>query len=187
MPQFSGIITYWAFLGDIMKTLLFLFAIFHLTVFVCLAQNDSASVKADANSCELNSLHLDGLRNELANNPTATITAKFYAGKSENLAVSERRTSYIRKFLEQNKGFDLSRFEFINSGTLETNEKPKVEFYILQAGETEGKLYLVTYSQLNRTPCLDCCEGSFEPKYIGSKSKPKLKKKPTKQRKKRGK
>lgn len=165
-----------------MKTLLFLFVIIYLTGIVCFAQDDFASVKADGNACELNSLHLDGLRNELANSPTAKIIAKFYAGKSETLSVGEKRTSYIRKFLEQNKGFDPSRLEFINSGKLETNENPKTEFYIVQAGETEGKLYLVTYSQLNRTPCLDCCGEDFMPKNIGSKSK--LKKKITEKRKK---
>ena len=158
-----------------MKTLLFLFVIIYLTGIVCFAQDDFASVKADANACELNSLHLDGLRNELANSPTAKIIAKFYAGKGETLSVGEKRTSYIRKFLEQNKGFDLSRIDFVNSATLETNENPKTEFYLIQAGEIEEKLYLVTYSQPNRTPCLDCCGEDFMPKNIGSKSKPKKK------------
>jgi len=158
-----------------MKTLLFLFVIIQLTVVVCSAQDAFASVKANPNACELNSLHLDGLRNELANNPTAKIIAKFYPGKSENNIVSEKRTDYIRKFLEKHKGFDPSRLEFINSGKLETNENSKTEFYIVQAGETEGKLYLVTYSQLNKTPCLDCCGEDFMPKNIGSKSKPKKK------------
>jgi hypothetical protein len=163
-----------------MKTLLFLFLIIQLTIVVSLGQ--IASVKADANACELNSLHLDGLRNELANNPTAKIIAKFYAGKSENNIVSEKRTDYIRKFLEKHKGFDSSRLEFINSGKLKTNENPKTEFYILQAGETEGTLYLVTYSRPNRTPCLDCCGEDLLPKNIGSKPKPKQKtiKKPKK-------
>lgn len=168
-----------------MKTLLSLFVIICLTGIGCFAQDDSASVKADANACELNSLHLDRLRNELANSPTAKIIAKFYAGKSETLSVGEKRTSYIRKFLEKHKGFDSSHLEFINSGKLETNENPKTEFYIVQAGETEGKLYLVTYSQPNRTPCLDCCGEDLLPKNIGSKSK--SKKKITQKRKKPGK
>ena len=73
-----------------MKTLLFLFVIIHLTVVVCFAQDGLASVKADANACELNSLNLDQLRNELANSPTAKIIAKFYAGKSETLSVGEK-------------------------------------------------------------------------------------------------
>ena len=165
-----------------MKTLLFLFVIIYLTVVVCFAQDDFVSVKADANACELNSSRLDGLRNELANNPTAKIIAKFYAGKGENNVVSEKRTDYIRKFLEKHKGFDPSRLEFINSGKLKTNENPKTEFYILQAGETEGTLYLVTYSRPNRTPCLDCCGEDLLPKNIGSKPKPKQKtiKKPKK-------
>jgi len=168
-----------------MKTLLFLLVIIYLTGIVCFAQDDFVSIKADANACELNSSRLDGLRVELANSPTAKIIAKFYAGKSENNVVSEKRTDYIRKFLEKHKGFDPSRLEFINSGKLETNENPKTEFYIVQAGEVEGELYLVTYSQPNRTPCLDCCGEGFMPKNIGSKSKPK--KKITQKRKKRGK
>ena len=163
-----------------MKTLIFLFLIVNLTIVVCLGQ--IASVKADANACELNSLNLDGLRNELASNPTATIIAKSYTGKSENIRVGEKRTGYIQRFLEQNKRFDPSRLEFINSGKLKTNENPKTEFYILQAGETEGTLYLVTYSRPNRTPCLDCCGEDLLPKNIGSKPKPKQKtiKKPRK-------
>lgn len=167
-----------------MKTLLFLPIIIYLTGIVCFAQDDFASVKADANTCELNSLHLDQLRNELANSPMAKIIAKFYAGKSETLSVGEKRTSYIRKFLEQNKGFDLSRIDFVNSARLETNENPKTESYLVQAGEIEGKLYLVTYSQPNRTPCLDCCGEDFMPKNIDSKSKPKNE--ITKKRKKMG-
>lgn len=156
-----------------MKTLIFLFLIVNLTIVVCFGQG--ASVKADANACELNSLHLDGLRNELASNPTAKVIAKSYTSKSENIRVGERRTAYIRRFLEQNKGFDLSRLEFVNAGRLETLENPKTEFYIVQAGETEGTFYLVTYSRPNRTPCLDCCGEDFMPKNIGSKPKPKKK------------
>ena len=152
-----------------MKTSLFLFLIFNLTVAVCFGQQ--ASVRADANACELNSLHLDGLRNELANNPAARLVAKFYGGRTETNVVSVKRAAYIRKFLEKNKGFDPMRFEFINSGKLETTEDPKIEFHILQPGETEGTIYLVTYSRLNRTPCLDCCGGDLIPKNIGSKPK----------------
>lgn len=166
-----------------MKTLLFLFLIVNLTGVVCSGQ--IASVKADANACELNSLNLDGLRNELASNPTATVIAKSYTGKSENIGVGEKRTAYIRKFLGQNKGLDLSRLEFVNGGRLETFENPKTEFYIVQAGETEGTLYLVTYSRPNRTPCLDCCGEDLLPKNISSKSKPE--KKTIKKPKKRGK
>jgi hypothetical protein len=156
-----------------MKTLLFLFVIGHLTVVVCFAQSAGATVKADANACELNSLHLDGLRDELANSPTAKIIAKFYAGKSETVSVGEKRVSYIRKFLEQRKRFDFSRVDFVNSVMLATKENPKTEFYLVQAGETEGSLYLVTYSQPNKTPCLDCCGKDLMPPNIGSNSKPK--------------
>jgi len=156
-----------------MKTSVFLFLIINMTLVVCFGQG--ATVKADANACELNSLHLDGLRNELAGNPTAKVIAKSYTGKSENIRVGEKRNSYIRKFLEQNKGFDSSRVEFVNAGRLGTNENPKTEFYIVQAGETEGTLYLVTYSRPNRTPCLDCCAEDFMPKNIGSKPKPEKK------------
>jgi len=165
-----------------MKTLIFLFLIVYLTIVVCFGQG--SSVKADANACELNSLHLDGLRNELASNPTAKVIAKSYTGKSENIRVGERRTAYIRRFLEQNKGFDLSRLEFVNVGRLETLENPKTEFYIVRAGETEGTLYMVTYSRPKRTPCLDCCGEDFMPKNIGSKPKPE--KKTIKKPKKRG-
>ncbi|MDQ1523867.1 MAG: hypothetical protein QOE47_1791 [Pyrinomonadaceae bacterium] len=166
-----------------MKNLLLLFALLQLTALVSFAQSDFASVTADANACELNSLHLDGLRQELGNNPTARIIAKVYAGKSETPTVSERRTNYIRKFLEHNKGFDISRVEFVDSGRLDTRENPKAEFYIAQAGEAEGKLYLVTYSRPGETPCLDCCEDGYMPRKIGAKFKPKQKIK--RQRKKR--
>jgi hypothetical protein len=166
-----------------MKTLLFLFLIINLTIVVCFGQG--TTVKADANACELNSLNLDGLRNELASNPTATIIAKSYTGKSENIGVGEKRVDYIRKFLERNKGFDLSRLEFVNGGRLETLENPKTEFYVVQSSETQGTLYLVTYSRPNRTPCLDCCGEDLLPRNIGSKPKPE--KKTIKKPKKRGK
>jgi len=170
-----------AFLGD-MKTSLFLFVMILFTPVVCLAQNDFAIVQADANACELNSLHFDMIRNELANNPTAQVTAKFYGGKNEHNVVSKKRAGYVRKFLEQRKGFDPSRLVFVDSGQLDTKENPKIEFYIVLPDEPDGKLYLVTYSQPNKTPCLDCCEDErVFPQYIGSKPKRKM----TKQRKKR--
>jgi len=165
-----------AFLGG-MKTLFCLFVIIYSASVVCLAQNGFATVKADANACELNSLHFDMIRNELANLPTARITAKFYAGKNENNVVSKKRVAYVRKFLEQSKGFDPSRLEFVNSGRLDTNENPKIEFYIVKPGEAEGKLSLVTYARPNKTPCLDCCEDErVFPKYIGNKPKKKVRK-----------
>ena len=152
-----------------------------LTSVVCLAQNDFATVKADANACEVNSLHFDMIRNELANNPTARVNAKFYAGKTENIVTSKKRADYVQKFLQQYKGFDPSRLEFVDSGKLDTDENPKIEFYVMQPGEVEGKLYLLTYAQPNRTPCLDCCEDErVFPQYIGNNPKKK-----TKQRKKR--
>lgn len=171
-----------AFLGD-MKTLLFLFVIIYSASVVCLAQNDYATVKADPNACELNSLYFDVIRNELANNPLAKVTAKFYAGKSENNITSKKRADYVQKFLQQYKGFDPSRLEFVDSGKLNTDENPKIEFYVVQPGEVEGKLNLLTYAQPNRTPCLDCCgDERVYPQYIGNKPK---KKKVTKQKKKR--
>lgn len=148
----------------------------------CLAQNDAAIVQADANACELNSLYFDMIRNELASNPTAQVTAKFYAGKDEKNGVSEKRADYVRRFLEQRKGFDPSRLEFVNSGQLGTKENPKIEFYIVQTYESDGKLYLVTYARPNKTPCLDCCEDErVFPQHIGSKPRRKM----TKQRKER--
>ncbi|MCA1592531.1 MAG: hypothetical protein LC754_07755 [Acidobacteria bacterium] len=170
-----------AFLGDMNKLLLLLVMIVFAPV-VCLAQNDAAIVQADANACELNSLYFDIIRNELASNPTARVTAKFYAGKDEDNVVSKKRADYVRKFLEQHKGFDPSRLEFSNSGQLDTKENPKIEFYIVQSNESDGKLYLVSYAQPNKTPCLDCCEDErVFPQYIGSKPRRKM----TNQRKKR--
>jgi hypothetical protein len=166
----------------VMKIALLAIAIIHLTVAVCFGQNDFVIVKADANACELNSLHFDVLRNELGNDPTAGIRAKFYRGSSENNIVSERRANYVRRFLEQNKGFAPSRLEFVNAGKLDITENPKIEFYIVRPGEIEGKLHLVSYAQLNKTPCLDCCEDErVFPQYIGAKPKKKI----TKQRIKR--
>ncbi|HEX8636128.1 MAG TPA: hypothetical protein VF703_18545 [Pyrinomonadaceae bacterium] len=165
-----------------MKIILLLIAIIHLPIAVCFGQDDFVTVLADANACELNSVHFDILRNELGNDPTARITAKFYRGRSENNIVSEKRAAYVRKFLEQDKGFAPSRLEFVNSGKLDTTENPKIKFYLVRPGEIEGKLYLVSYAQLNQTPCLDCCEDErVFPQYIGAKPKKKI----TKQRIKR--
>ncbi|MBA2647145.1 MAG: hypothetical protein H0U81_10125 [Pyrinomonadaceae bacterium] len=166
-----------------MKYSLSLILIVCLTATFCFAQDDFTTVKADANACELNSLYFDVIRNKLADSPSARVIAKSYVGNSENSFVGEKRINYVRKFLEQSKGFDPSRLEFADAGRLDTNENPKIEFYIVQPGEVEGKLYLVTYSQPNKTPCLDCCEDErVFPQYIGSK----LKRQITKQRKKRG-
>jgi hypothetical protein len=160
-----------------MRTSLLLFVIVFFAPVVCIAQNDAAIVQADANACELNSLYFDLIRNELASNLTARVTAKFYAGRNEANAVSEKRADYVRKFLEQYKGFAPSRLEFVNSGQLDTKENPKIEFYIVQSNETDGKLYLVTYAQSNKTPCLDCCEDEqVFPQYIGSKPRRKMRK-----------
>lgn len=154
-----------------MKNLLFLLIVLHLSFVACFAQDDFVTVKADANACELNSMHLDALRSEAAQNPTARIIAKSYGGKTEKAFASEVRIRYVRTFLEQNKSFDISRIEFVDSGPLETDGNPKIEFYIAQAGEADGKLFLVTYAQPNKTPCLDCCAAEFMPKTIGTKSK----------------
>jgi len=165
-----------------MKKSLLLFVMIVFAPVVCLAQNDFVIVQANANACELNSLHFDMIRNELANNPTVQVTAKFYGGKNEHNVVSGKRASYVRKFLEQRKGFDPSRLVFVDSGQLDTKENPKIEFYIVRPGESDGKLYLVSYAQPNKTPCLDCCEDErVFPQYIGSKPRRKM----TKQRKKR--
>jgi hypothetical protein len=165
----------WAlvFLND-MKTLTLFFGVTHLFFAVGLGQGGVAIVKADPGACEQNSAYFDGLRNELTKDPTAKVTAKFYAGKTENNVVSEKRANYVQKFLAQSKGFDTSRLQFINSGKLNTNENPKIEFYIVRPGETDGKLYLVSYAQVNKTPCMDCCPGVFQ--YIGPKIKKKAKK-----------
>jgi len=158
-----------------MKNPIYLLIAIHLAVVACFAQDDFATVKADANACELNSLYLDGLRSETAQNPTARIIVKYYGGKSEKTFASQARIRYVRTFLERHKSFDLSRIEFVDVGTLETDGNPKIEFYIAQAGETDGKLFLATYSQPNKTPCLDCCQAEFMPKTIGSKTKVKKK------------
>ena len=162
------------FIND-MKTLLFLFLFIQISLVVCLAQNDFATVEADSNSCELNSAEFDRIRYELANDPTVNVRAKFYAGNSENEIISKKRADYVRKFLEKSKGFDPSRLKFVDSGQLDTDENPKIEFYLSRSGEVEGKLYLVTYSQPNKTPCLDCCgDETVYPQYIGNKSKKKI-------------
>ena len=158
-----------------MKNLLSILVVIHLSFVACFAQGDFVTVKADANACELNSMHLDALRSETAQNPTARIIIKSYGGKTEKAFASEARIRYVRTFLEQNKSFDLSRIEFVNFGPLETDGNPKIEFYIAQAGEADGKLFLMTYSQPNKTPCLDCCQAEFMPKTIGSKTKVKKK------------
>ena len=166
-----------------MKNLLSLLVVVHLSFVAGSAQDGAVTVRADANACELNSLHLDALRNEAAQNPAARMIVKSYGGKTEKTFANDARIRYVRTFLERNKSFDLSRIEFINSGPLGTDGNPKIEFYILQAGEADGKLFLVTYSRPNKTPCLDCCAAEFMPKTIGSK--PAVKKRPKKKLKRR--
>ena len=157
-----------------MKTLLLLLVVTHLAIAAGQRQDPAAIVKADPGACELNSAYFDALRNRLTDDPTSKVTAKFYAGKTESNAVSEKRAQYVRKFLEKSKGFDPVHLEFKNSGKVDKNEQPKIEFYIVRPGETEGNLFLVTYAQVNKTPCLDCCFDLREyPQYIGPKTKKK--------------
>lgn len=159
-----------------MKIIIFSIIICSISSF-CFGQNNFDIIKADSNACELNSAYFDDIHNQINHDSTAKVVAKFYAGKNETNVVSEKRANYVRIFLEQFKGFDPSRLEFINAGKLATDENPKIEFYVVQAAGNYEEPYFVSYAPLNKTPCLDCCENEkFYPQYIGPKSKKRVRK-----------
>lgn len=59
------------------------------------------SVGANPSACELNGLHLHNLRQELANNPNATLEIHYLDGKGESETVSRKRIELSKQFLQR--------------------------------------------------------------------------------------
>ncbi len=148
-------------------SLIIVLILLHSVAVHSLAQAEIVVVKADTNACELNSLNLDIIRVELANDPSARLIVRTYGGQGERLPVNQKRIAHVRKFLKDSKGFDSTRMKFINKRTHRKIE-PRLEFFLQRGNKARGEIFLIMYSKRNRTPCLDCCsDKEFAPKIIG--------------------
>lgn len=160
-----------------MSKLLFLLLAVQLLLISGIGQTGAAPiVKADGNACELNSMYIDNLFIEAANDPSSRVVAKYYPAKGERSSVNDRRSEYVRTFLARSKRVDVSRIVFESVGSAEPEVDAKIEFYLVKAGESEGKLYLVTRARKDMTPCMDCCAEGFYPKSLEQKPSTKKKK-----------
>lgn len=135
----------------------------------CFAQStkdETITIKADANACELNSLYFDTIASIVSKN-NERVFAIFRAGKDETENVNENRLIYVKTFLEQVKWKGL---DVIYARGEKAGGEARVEFYV------GGKLFLVTLAQKNKTPCLTCCGGGFaSPQNLVKKKKRKVK------------
>src|SRR5215213_5185553 len=107
----------------------------------CFSQvNDDAenTTKADANSCEMNSLYFDMISNKVAESKER-IFAIFRAGKGETESVNAKRLAHVKTFLEQSKGW--KRFDVIYARGEKSDGEGQIEFYV------GGKLFLISHAQ----------------------------------------
>lgn len=132
----------------------FLFSISVLFILTNIAQaqtktDETPIIAADANSCELNSLYIDVLRNELLkNNEKAFVIVR----KTENETnyVRQKRLAQIRSILLGYKGYDKEKVIFAEGEDDKT--QAKVEFYL------GSKLFFVALAGRSFRVCWDCCE-----------------------------
>jgi len=110
------------------------------------------TVKADVNSCEINSLQFDIIRNQIAST-RERIFVIFRRGNGESELVNAKRLKHVRTFLSVRKGWSL--FDVIYARGEKVIGQSHIEFYI------GGKLVLVILSKRNMSPCMDCCDGGF--------------------------
>lgn len=133
-----------------MKIILLILFGFILTG-VCYSQDETdkfSIVKADLNSCELNSLHIDGLRNALGNS-SKNVFVIVRKGENETDYVNRQRLVQIREIMLGYKGFPKEKVIFGESE--DKGNQGKVEFYI------GGELVFVALAQKNLRICWDCC------------------------------
>ncbi|MGI8669580.1 MAG: hypothetical protein ACR2J3_06970 [Aridibacter sp.] len=153
-----------------MKNLLFILLIL-MAAGVCYSQEKTENapiVKADLNSCELNSLYIDGLRNE-AGNTSEKVFVIVRKTKDETDYVNRQRLLQIRGILLGYKGFADKKVFF---GESETNDNQgKVEFYL------GGRLIFTALAQKNKRICWDCCSIPYNDYLKVPKPKKVLKKK----------
>jgi hypothetical protein len=110
-------------------------------------------IEANANACELNSAHVDYIRNETSESDER-IFIIFRAGDGEGTKTNVRRLNIVRRFLRNNKG--LGGDKVIYARGEKVKGKGRVEFYV------GGELRLVTLAKRGKIPCMDCCGFDFE-------------------------
>lgn len=153
-----------------MKNLLFILLI-SMTAGVCYSQDKTENapiVKADFNSCELNSAYLDGLRN-VAGNAGEKVFVIAIKTRNETDYVNRQRLLQIRGIMFGYKGFSKERVFFGESET--KDNQGKVEFYL------NGELIFTALAQKNRRICWDCCDIPYDDYLKIPKPKKILKKK----------
>lgn len=118
-------------------------------------QPNTITVRGDANSCELNSLHLNSLVQEArANSERVFVIARL--GRGERAALLNR----LR--------LDMARFQLMQSGRLpkgavifaegdSTDGEGRLEFYL------GSRLYLVSLARRGENVCLTCCDDRPSP------------------------
>lgn len=138
---------------------------------VCYTQEKADEVeiiKADINSCELNSLNIDVLRNELvkADEKVFVIIRKT---KNETNYVRQQRLLQIRSILLGYKGFPKEKVIFAEG---EDDERQgKVELYL------GSKLFFVALARKNLRICWDRCDVPYDDYLKVSRAKKASKKK----------
>ena len=150
--------------------LLVLITVFSATLSFSQEKNQEPIIsEANGAACELNSLYFDVISNEVVKSKER-IFIIFRSGKGETEIVNARRLVYVKRFLQNRKGWRV--FKTIYARGEKSDGEGKIEFYI------GGNLFLVVMSPKNKTPCLDCCDiESFNPQNL-VKKKRKAKRKP---------
>jgi hypothetical protein len=111
--------------------------------------HDPTIVQSDANGCELNSVHVDGLIEEaLRSGERVFVIARLGSGEAASRINLYRLQDARNYFLVRN--FSLDRIVFA-AGERSRGEG-RIEFYL------GGKLYLVSLAKRNRPVCLTCCD-----------------------------
>ncbi|MDQ3748634.1 MAG: hypothetical protein M3367_06435 [Acidobacteriota bacterium] len=138
-----------------MKNLFLILALF-IFAGISFAQkntDEATIVSADANSCELNSLYIDLLRNELSKN-NEKVFVFVRKTKGETNYVRQQRLSQIRSILLGYKGYAKEKVIFAEGEDDET--QGKVEFYL------GSRLFFVALAKNNLRICWDCCDVGYE-------------------------
>ncbi len=112
--------------------------------------NPAIVVKADGNSCEINSAHVDYLRVE-ASNTRERVFVIARAGTNETDTLNLKRLQKVRQFLEKIKGFNL--LDVVYSRGDSVKGEGQIDFYL------GSNLRLTIKARFNRAPCMDCCDG----------------------------
>lgn len=116
-------------------------------------QSGTQIVKGDANSCELNSLHLDYLvQDARASSERVFVIGRL--GKRETSRLLNRRRLHIARNHLVTSGRLNKDFVVFAEGD-QSDKEGRLEFYL------GSKLYLVSLIERGKDVCLTCCNDRF--------------------------